>query len=135
MFFLHRAACKIITLLMKCNSNLLKLRTRFSIFLSPDYLYLRKILCYKFRQPLARRAAYCIAHGPRPPPPQLFVFKMATNQLVLLHTSDSHHIPLGNCFGDILIPISSIIQLLRPLTSKCLIAHFRKQFLSDLLLI
>ena len=29
-----------------------------------------------FKQPSPRRAAYCIPHGP---PPQLFVFKIATN--------------------------------------------------------
>ena len=31
---------------------------------------------YVFKQPSPRRAAYCIPHGP---PPQLFVFKIATN--------------------------------------------------------
>ena len=30
------------------------------------------------KQPLLRRAAYCLPHDP-PPPPQLFVFKIATN--------------------------------------------------------
>ena len=54
---------------------------------------------------------------------------------MLPHTSHSHHIPLGNCFGDILIPISSTLQLLWPLTKKCSLAHFRKKLPSDLLLI
>ena len=35
------------------------------------------IILLKFRQPSQRRAAYCIPHGL--PPPQLFVFKIATN--------------------------------------------------------
>ena len=30
-------------------------------------------------------------------------------QLLLPNTLHSHHIPLGNCFGDILIPISSTL--------------------------
>ena len=80
-------------------------------------------------QPSPRRAAYCIPHGP-PPPPQLFVY-----QLLLPHTSHSHHIPLGNCFGDILIPISSTLKLLWPLTKKCSLAHFRNKLPSDLFLI
>ena len=41
---------------------------------------------------------------------------------------------MGNCFGDILIPIR-LNLLLWPLTKKCSLTRFRKKLPSDLLLI
>ena len=65
----------------------------------------------------------------------LFSRKLLIYQLLLPHTSHSHPITLGNCFGDILIPISSTLQLLWPLTNNCSLARFTKKFSSDLILI
>ena len=65
----------------------------------------------------------------------LFSRYLLIYQLLLPHTSHSHHIPLGNCFGDILIPISSTLFLLWPPSNKCSLAHFRKKLPSNLLLI
>ena len=77
------------------------------------------------KQPSPRRAAYCIPHGPPPPPPppppQFFVFKIATNlstSASSYFTYNSHHIPLGNCFGDILISIIIINPLITMATNE-----------------
>ena len=48
----------------------------------------------------------------------LFSRYLLIYQLLLPHTSHSHHIPLGNCFGDILIPIIIIHPLITMATNE-----------------